>query len=378
MPVVAPAVVVGLLFGGIAGSSTRPVDHRHGAASAETIRSHRFSGTFTPEQVVSAAGGVWVVGATLQGSGSGCAVGSVDPATLQTQVFPAVGSCPYVAVGDGHLYLTAVTYVGGTNSEEIRIESFDTVTHQASVLAPVVMTVIGSAIAHIALTYGEGSLWLYGFVSPDSGVADVLQISPATGAVLRTITGVPAIGGGHPAIAADAGGLWLAAGPGGGGYFDHLAPGATTLEPAAVAPKGGSILWLAAIGHTEWAEVAVYGHQGRTVVTRLVAFDASGTEVLETPPEELGAGPVVGSDRGLWAVGDGASCPTLALESYPLDLWRVDPSSGRSVVSTTLRSPVDPCDIGQGSYVAVTGRSVFVLEPSDTTSQPSALVRVSA
>jgi hypothetical protein len=360
-----------LLLGGFVGTSSAA------PSAVGPTDSRTFTGSFTPEQIVSVGGTPWVVGATEGSGAAGCAVAAVDAATLGTKPLYVADSCPYVAAGGGHLYLAAVTYVHGTNDEQIRIESVDATTDRAVLLAPVVMTVVGSAIAHIALVYGAGSLWLYGFAEPDSGVTDVIQISPVSGAILRTITGVPAIGGGEPAIAATARGLWLAGGAGSLGDLERVVPGSGALAAVAVRPGAGSVVWLTAVGPNVWGEVATFRDEGRSAATRLVAFDASGRQVVESPAEAVGDGPVVGSDRGLFLVGVGdGRCPSVGLSSYPEHLWRVDAATGASVVAATFRSPVDPCDIGPGSDVAVTGHSVFVLAPSDTTSQPATLFRM--
>jgi len=241
----------------------------------------------------------------------------------------------------------------------------------------VVMTVGGSAIAHIALTYGAGFLWLYGFASPSSGTPVVLRISPVTGTVVATITGVPAIGGGQPALAVDAaGGVWLAGGAGGTASLERVAPGSSTPVPVLLDPAPVSILWLSAVGDTVWAQAATFG-PGNSASTRLVALATTGQPITEGQAEQLGDGPLAGSARALWSIGS-SHCPTVAVESYAEPLYRIDPATGDAVVATTLRSPVNLCDVGPGSFVAVAGRWVFVLAPSDSASRPSTLFRVSS
>jgi hypothetical protein len=173
----------------------------------------------------------------------------------------------------------------------------------------------------------------------------------------------------------NAAGIWLAGGPGGSGVLERLALGAATPVPVSVDPPPSSILWLTAVGDAVWAETATYRRGGTSVSTRLAAFDATGREIRKRPREQLGDGPLVGSARALWSLGS-SHCPTVAVESYPEPLYRVDPATGGAAVATTLRSPVDPCDIGFGSYVAAAGRWVFALAPSHAASQPSTLFRV--
>src|SRR5271165_2337897 len=82
------------------------------------------------------------------------------------------------------------------------------------------MTLVGSAIAHTAMVYGDGALWLWGYGAsggPGTGRDEVVQIPPSTGAVLRAVTGARGIGGIQPSMVVADGGLWLAGGAGGSG-----------------------------------------------------------------------------------------------------------------------------------------------------------------
>jgi hypothetical protein len=220
----------------------------------------------------------------------------------------------------------------------------------------------------MAMAYAGGSLWL----NPWSG--EVLQISPSTGAVVRTITGTPFSDGGHSLVEGGPGGLWMAGGAGSALILDRLGPGSTT--PAVVYKGSGprSVLWLSPVGDRVWAEVGTYVDGGRRVVTRLVAFDSSGERVLETSPEDPGDLPVVGSGGQLWSVGDGARC------DGPQRLWRIDRRTGRSVTVATLASPVAPCLVAaDGSELAAVGDKVFVLDPTSTGGGPgSVLYRITA
>lgn len=341
----------------------------HHVRGAQRIHSHTFAGSFVPEQVVSAGGRVWLVGTSRPGLGGGCGVEPVNPVTLDPGAFLAIPRCgPNIAVGDGYLYLTGVTYQKGTNNETIQIERVDTATDHVTLLAPVVMTLVGSAIAHTAMTYGEGSLWLDGYdQASKDGAAEVVQISPATGGVINTITGVPAIGGAQPAMVANRGGLWLASGAGGTENLDRVPPGGVTPASVFQAPSPGSILWLAALGSTVWADVAQHG--GTLSTTRLTAFDPSGREVRRTLPGQISGWLPAGADGRLWSLGGGAC-------SGPQQVWEVNTGSGRSVVAATLRPPVDWCNVGPGSEVAAIGRAGFVLDPSYTVDPTAVLYRV--
>jgi hypothetical protein len=329
------------------------------------------TGFINPQQVVSASGKVWVVG--YVGPAGQCAVDEVDPVTLATRLFSAPECLPDVAVSDGDLYLATLTFVRGTAAnQQVRLARFDTATGRLTVLRPVVTTLIGSAVAHTAMAYGNGSVWLYAPGNSGSGITEVVQISTATGAVLRTITGVPDIGGIQPAVAANHGGLWLGGGGGGPPNLERLPLGAHTLSQPYSAPSPGSILWLSAIGDKVWADVETYtsSDQGRVTVTRerLVAFDTSGKAVVMSRSAQVDYAPIVGSGRQLWSVGIGARC------ANPQRLWRIDPANGSSVVVTTLTSPADPCSAEASA--AVLGRAVFVLDPTDETTPASVLYRI--
>ena len=119
-------------------------------------------------------------------------------------------SATYITAGDGLLYLVAETTSPANNVRAYHVEVFDPVTSQGQVLSPVVLSNVGSAIAHMGFIYGDGALWLYGYSYPAAEPA-VVQISPATGAVERTIRSVPEIGGTFPTVAADRAGPGSAA-----------------------------------------------------------------------------------------------------------------------------------------------------------------------
>ena len=325
---------------------------------APAIRALSFSGQFAPAQVLSDGGKVWLVGSSPPGATS-CAVESVDPTTLATRIYPLMGCGLDVVAGGGSLWLTAVTYLRGTTDEQVHVERFDTTTGQSAVAPGVVMTLSGSSLAHTALAYDNGSLWLYG--PGAGGNSELVRISASTGATIRTITGVPAIGGTHPALAVDEGSFWLSGGAGGSPLLERIAAGSSVLSPVYTAPSGGSILWVATVGNRVWANVA----------NRLMAFDASGHQVLVTPPEQVGESPLTGSGSHLWSVGVGARC------AGPQALWAVNGSTGTSALTTTLKSPIEPClTEGNGSQLAAVGPFVFVLDATGSLSPAGVLYRV--
>jgi len=315
-----------------------------------------------------------VLGWTRPG-GERCEIESIDPANLKTR-FYALPACGVdVAAGDGQIFLAANVFVRGTNDWQIHVEAFDTASRHATVLAPVVMTVVGSAIAHTALAFGDGSLWFYAYAhrQDNSPAAPaVVDISPSTGVDLATFTGVPEIGGQFPAAVSNTAGLWVASGPGGSPdlalYPSHSSSPTVVYAGSAL----HSILWLSAVGNLVWADIATYPEHGDSILTRLAAFDTTGKKVVESPPEVLGDDlPVVGSGTRLWSVGVGRSC------SGPQRLLRVDTSTGQSTAILSLRTPLQAClDEGFGSQLAAVDGSVFVLDPTQENKPASVLYRV--
>jgi len=106
-------------------------------------------------------------------------------------------------------------------------------------------------------------------------------------------------------------------------------------------PRPGSIGWISTIGRRTWAKVTTYRDDGRDAVTRLVAFDASGKELLRVPPEQVG-------DSALSV--PVASCGhsgSVGIAMGPSDCGESTlPPATRS--SRPLRSPVKPCSTEGG------------------------------
>ena len=107
--------------------------------------------------------------------------------------------------------------------------------------------------------YGAGLLWLYDVATVHAGSrtsrAEVVEVSTATGRVVRTVPTAPIY---RPRPAADADGLWIGADlegdvpPPAPTY--HLAPGASAPRPA---HRGGYVAnWLVAAGHEVWEDIA--------------------------------------------------------------------------------------------------------------------------
>jgi hypothetical protein len=335
------------------------------AAARPRIQSLTFAGSFAPEQVVSEGGKIWLVGSTGSSEDPSCAIEEVDPISLRTETFPIPACGSYVAVGDGRIFLADGVFTEATDVTAFHIESFDTATRTGVVMDPIDISTTGTGYAHMAMTFAAGSLWL------NPWGTHLLEISPSTGAVVRTVTGLPISNAGHPLIVGGGSGLWLAGGEASPATIYQLDPGSRTPEVFARGPSKSSILWLSAVGDRLWAEVGTYEDGGRAVVTRLEAFASSGRKVVETSPENVGDLPAVRTGSELWSSGVGTRC------NGPQRLWRIDSRTGRSEVTATLRSPVAPCLFeGDGSELAAAGSSVFVLDPTGDPAAGGVLYRI--
>lgn len=312
------------------------------------VESITFGGGFTPNDVLATGRYVWVLGTAGTG-GRSCSVVRLDPATLQTREYPLASCGGYYTAGGGYLYLAVPRYRAGTYTADVHIERLDTRTGDARVLAPVVTTAVGSAVGHLSLSYGGGYLWMY----PWEG--RLLKISPATGAVVETIEGLPVPGGGHPVVAANGAGIWLAQGPGGDGLLRRIPEGSTSASVVYTAPAPGSILWVSDAGTRVWAAAATFAQHGTGVQLRLVALDQSGRVVVETGPQGVGSPVTAGPAGSLWSVGSDSSC------TGPAVLWRIDPDTGRSEPFASIPVPGGkPCVALGDAPLAVSGRFALV------------------
>lgn len=330
--------------------------------SRHSVRTVAFGGAFVPQQVVSESGRIWVLGS--MSPGDSCALAEVQPVSLQTATFPLPACGGYITVGDGKIFLADGVFTEATDSDAFHIESFDTTTHRATVLDPVVITTTGTGYAHMDMTYGNGALWLIPWSN------HVLEISTATGAVVRSISGEPTSNGGHPILAGAASGLWSAPGVGGPEVIDRLAPQSSTPTNVFTGSAAGGIWFLTAVDGTVWAGVANSRDEGRRFVTALVAFDSSGRKMLTLPFPQLGQAALVGSGDDLWALTAGAHC------TGPQRLWRIDGRTGTSVV-TTFASAAVPCPLAyEAAQLAAVGDNVFVLDSTDAPGLEPGLFRI--
>ena len=322
-----------------------------------------FSGSFLPQQVVAVDGGVWALGSVGSNSSGRCELDHIGGAGARlAQRFIPIPSCAVdVTAGNGMIYLLAQQGVTASNIRQMHVESFDPRTNVATVMAPVVMGIVGSAIAHTDFTYGEGSLWLYGEDQAQGGPT-VVRISPLTGQPTASVTSVPAIGGLYPSVVADAGGAWFAGGPAGSPDLVELPTGSSATRTTYSGPTNSAIIWLSAVHGEVWAEIADYGNGPRpSDVDHLEAFEATGSHTAG-PDQQAGLFPLVStSDGRLWTLSFPRQCT-----AGDAELERVDPAI--AAVSGVARLAVTPavCDDGadsESSTVAL-GRNVFALIPA--------------
>lgn len=135
-------------------------------------------------------------------------------------------------------------------------------------------------------------------------------------------------------------------------------------------PAPGSLLWVVEAGDRLWAASAAFG-AGTSFTTSLVAFDASGHQVRETPPVAVGEADAVGAGSRVWSVGTGGACDD------PQRLWRTDTATGATAAAATLASPVEACLALGPDHLAVAGGYVFVLDTTGSASPAGVLYRVS-
>ncbi len=320
-------------------------------------------GSFVAQEVAAAAGKVWVLGYTEPDANTDCALEEVTPTTMASSRFALPACATYMAAGEGRLFLVAETFAPAGNVRAYHIEVFDPVTRQAQVLAPTVLSNVGSAIAHMGFTYGDGALWLYGYSYP-SAAPTVVRISPTSGSVEATITSVPQIGGTFPTVAADSAGTWLGGGPGGAPGVEWVRPGAVEGSTVYADPvsQNSAVLWLSTLDDQVWAGIADYrpssGPGKIAVTTHLVALRPNGTVVFTSPAEATSDSPLVATAgrAQLWGLAWGNPC------SRPEQLVQIDPASGRVPTAISLPAGPNSCDAGGGSdELATVGRDVFAL-----------------
>jgi hypothetical protein len=321
----------------------------------------RFPGPFVPLQLAASSGRVWVLGTDAPRNDTHCELEEITPDSMSTRMYPIPACASDIAAGAGRVYLVTAEFVRGTAAtQRLHIDVFDPRRGRARILSPVVMSVVGSSIAHTDFTYGDGSLWLYGYQMLAG--PQVVRISPTTGKVTATIEPAPAVGGVYPDVAANDAGLWLAGGPGGPPGVEWVRPGTEVTTTPYPGPSHSSVLWLSAVGDVVWAGVEAYG-TGPTpsVLTHLVALDHSGNVAVTSPSELTGEFPLLSTPGGgLWGLAYVGAC------DGPEELLQVDPATGSSHPAAKLKAPPEACDDEDGgTQLVAVGRDVFALIPTD-------------
>ena len=333
------------------------------ASRAPTLRAVHFSSSFTPQQITGAGGSLWVLGSRSPSTFTDCALEKFDASTLAWWSYALPQCATGIASGNGEVYLLVNEVELPSNTRDYHIEVFDPATGTAHVFPGVVLQNVGSAVAHTDLSFGDGSLWLYGYSL--GGTNAVVQISPQSGGVESTIPNAPAIGGVYPAVVATSAGEWLGGGPGGSAQLEWVqaGSGAVTNTTLVTGGRTGSILWLSATAGRVWAGVANYGGAPgtTTLTTRLVALNEHGQVAVRSPRESVGLYPVVATPNGhLWDVEYPRRC------AGSVRLLEISPSTGVSHSATRLAAPPGVCnDVEAGSELAAVGRRVFVLFPTE-------------
>jgi hypothetical protein len=331
-----------------------------GASSltAPVITKH-FDGAFQPDQVVVAAGAVWLVGAGPVGAdyGTGCRLGRLNPESMRVATY-RIPQCGFnVSAGDGALFLeTSVTI---SDMYQIHVERFSIATHTATVFSTVSAALcVCSAIAHTQLTYADGSLWFYA-VPDASNAPEVLQLSPSTGAAEHAYLSVPEIGGTEPFIEGAPGYVWLAGGPGGGVDFARIDMATDAVLPVDVPGPLASIYDVIAIeGQLYFLYLASNGGTGSSAsyTSHVGHLSPSGVLVAESRTQQIGSSLAALSGR-LYSVGVGNTCSSGA------HAWSIDEATLRATRLANLPPPGgNPC-LGGGDFrpVAAVNGALFYL-----------------
>jgi hypothetical protein len=232
---------------------------------------------------------------------------------------------------------------------------------------PVVMTFTNVSDTHLEWTYGPGSLWIYDVATRHG--AEVLDVSTATGRVVRTVS-MPKLY--RPLLAADADGLWVAASPetsaGTPAPLYNVAPDA---HAARLVHSGGyAAFWLLAAGHTVWADIASMTPRRSTVRQEIWRFSGpSATAHALASADNLNPSTTPAVQPGsaaLWTIN---SVPLNSTYDSCIDhqIVRIDARTGHQTVITTLDLPGNPCFPADNTGgVAFVGGTLYFLANDST------------
>jgi hypothetical protein len=306
--------------------------------------------------------------------GDGCAWLVVNPAPLSVHS-SRHASCERPPIA-AHSVVAVQFPVTTANAAKLRIARVNAKPGRVS-FGPVVMTFNDVSDTHLEWTYGPGSLWIYDVAAEiSSGAtrrgAEVLDVSTATGRVVRTVS-MPRLY--EPLLAADADGLWIAASPETGvgtpAPVYRLAPGA---HAARLVHSGGyASIWLVAAGHTVWADIGSLRPRSSSIRQEIWRFDgpSGAAHPLASADELNGVTPAVQpGSAALWTIDGVPSHGNYGL-CTERHLVRIDARTGRQTVMTTFEIPDEPCfSVGGQTFVA--GALYFL----DDFSMPEKLYRV--
>lgn len=302
-----------------------------------------------------------------------CVAAAVDPQTLHLTI-AMTASCDDPAL-HGQIVGTATGYIPLSNNATIGVTRVDPRTGQVSV-GPVVMTYGSYSDTRPVTAYGGGWLWIYDnstttgptetVNASNPGVAEMLQVSAASGEVVDTIV-MPRLF--RPIMAADDAGLWIGNSIEGSrsNTLFFVAPGSNQAQ--VVIPSTTTVVcWLVGSGDHLWAGVGSL-RRGACQHQTIERFDGAGRQpVLDVADQGYHPSAVVGDlSQGLWTMQWAASgAAQWTSPTSPQDIIGIDPSTGaESVVATLPPLPVpitEAMGLVQGQ-AAVLGSSLYLLEP---------------
>jgi len=311
--------------------------------------------------------------------GNGCAwlVVSSEPLRVRSSFYAKCERPPVAAEP-----VVPVQFFGRLNQVSVRVARPNRTAGRVS-YGPVVMRYQDVSDTKLEWTYGPGTLWVYDVAALDSAGhnprAELLDISTATGQVVRTVSMPPLT---RPLLAADTDGLWIAASPGTGAGTPapiyHLALGSAT--PRIVHRGGYATLWLVAAGHGVWADIGtIPPHSSASTPIRqeIWHFDAP-----YAPAHALASANGLDSSATPILQADSAALWTLSLIPSPRSsylctheqLVRIDARTGRQTVTRTLSFTDNDCLPVQGQ--AFLNHAFYFLSPYISPTTPTTLYRL--
>lgn len=312
-------------------------------ASAGTVVAPRsnvaikdFNGAFVPDELVESRDRLWLVS---DGSGKeGCRAGELGISAENVTTYP-LARCGINATASGpYLFLETMTADVHTQTYAVHIERFSTTTHRSNLFAGTVAELfLGSDAAHTQLAYVGGWLWFYANLAGHRS-SSLLQISPSTGAVVRSYSPVPPIVSAEPFIVGTPGHVWLSGGPGSGATFARVSIAKKRAHSFELSGNYASVYALAGAGAN-----IIFDYLARSSPARAGSFTdhvgrlrADGS-LLSTSPNEVVGNLLVDSSGRLYSVGAGTTCANGA------SVWQIDQQTLRTSLETRLATDGDAC-----------------------------------